>query len=158
MLGRVDLGQISVHVLLPEVDVLKQALPSLLHLDQATLQSLPELVVCGAAHVARVPNIVLYKLLDLVFPLGLEHGFFYRLNSDHQSVDVLDEDVITRDKKLLSATLAALTHSLQVGGGGEHGPTAVGVGCGAATARVVAAAGSPGGIRTLALVALAGLL
>ena len=57
-----------------------------------------------------MPHVVLDELLNLVLPLWLEHDLLYRLHCDHQPVDVLDEDVIARDEKLLAATLAALAN------------------------------------------------
>ena len=56
-----------------------------------------------------MPDIVLNKLFNLILPGGLQHDFLDGLHSDHQSVHVLDQDVISRDKKLLTAALASLT-------------------------------------------------
>lgn len=73
-----------------EVDRLQKTLPSLFHLYQPRFEPLPEFVVGSAAHIARVPDIVFDKFLDLVIPLGLYHRLLDRLHGDHESVHVLD--------------------------------------------------------------------
>jgi hypothetical protein len=55
---------------------LKQPLASLLHLNQPGLESLPQLVVLGASYIARMPDVMLDELFNLVVPLRLYHAFF----------------------------------------------------------------------------------
>lgn len=112
VLRRVDLWEVGVHIFLSQVDVLQQTLPPLLHFNQSALQSLPELVVRGPAYITCVPHIVLNELFDLVFPLGLQHHFFDRLNRDHQSMYVFDQHIVSRDQQLLPSARAS---TLQIG-------------------------------------------
>ena len=76
LISRIDLGQVCVHVLFTKVYVLKQALTSFFHFDEAAFKTLPKFVVGGATDIARVPHVVLDELLDLVPPLWFQHKFF----------------------------------------------------------------------------------
>ena len=76
LISRIDLGQVSVHVLFTQVYVLKQALAAFFHLDEAAFKTLPEFVVGGASDITRVPHVVFDELLDLVLPLGFQHHLF----------------------------------------------------------------------------------
>ena len=84
------------------VEALQQPLASLLHLDQPTFESLPQLVVLLPAHVGAVPDCVLYELLDLVHPLRLQHILFHAPNGYHQTRNILDQDIVSSDQKLLT--------------------------------------------------------
>lgn len=84
------------------VEALQQPLASLLHLDQPTFESLPQLVVLLPAHVGAVPDSVLYELLDLVHPLRLQHILFHAPNGYHQTGNILDQDIVSSDQKLLT--------------------------------------------------------
>ena len=50
-----------------------------------------------------MPNVVLDEFLNLMFPLGLEHDLFDRLDSDHEAMYVLNEYIITSYEQFLSA-------------------------------------------------------
>ncbi len=66
------------------VETFQESFSSFLHFDEARLQPLPELVVLGSAHIARVPNVVLYEFLNLNFPGGPKHLLLDALDRDHQ--------------------------------------------------------------------------
>lgn len=44
---------------------------------------------------------MLNKLFDLVDPLSFQHIFFYRLYCYHESGNILNQNVITCNKKLI---------------------------------------------------------
>lgn len=83
------------------VEGLQQALSSLLHLDEATLEPLPEFVVGGATRVRAMPNAVLDELLDLVDPLRLQHVLVDRLDGNHEPRHVLNQDIVACDEQLI---------------------------------------------------------
>ena len=96
-----NFGQIrAVLVLFAQINVLQKSFAALLHFDEATFEALPEFVVRGSAHVRTVPHVVLYELFYLIFPLWLQHHLLDRLNSYHQSVNVLDQHVIASNQQL----------------------------------------------------------
>ena len=105
---------------------MKQALPSFFHLDQTTLESLPQLVVGGTPHVTRVPDVMLDELFNLMLPLRFKHNFLDRLHCDHQSVHIFNEDVISCNKKFFAACLATTSHRLKICRGREHLPAVIG--------------------------------
>ena len=51
-----------------------------------------------------MPDVVLDELLNLMLPLWFKHNFFNRLNCDHESVHILNEDVISSDEQFLATT------------------------------------------------------
>ena len=81
---------------------------------------------------------MLDELFDLVFPLGFEHDFLDGLHSNHQTVHILNEDVITGNEQFLSASCrrsiisrrvgasrSLLAHRLQVGRRRQNLPSIV---------------------------------
>lgn len=99
-----NFGQIrGVLVFFAQIDILQQALPSLLHLYETTFEALPEFVVCGASHVRTMPHVVLYELFYLIFPLRLQHHLLYRLHGYHQSVYILNQHIVTSDEQFFSS-------------------------------------------------------
>ena len=53
-----------------------------------------------------MPNVVLDELFDLMLPLWLEHNLLDRLHCDHESMYVLNQNVITSDEEFLAAVVA----------------------------------------------------
>lgn len=96
-----------------QIDALQKSFAALFHFDQARLEALPQFVVLGSADVRSVPHIVLDELLNLVVPLRLDHALFDGLHCNHESLNVLNEDVVPSDEQLLSGRHAD-SRTLQV--------------------------------------------
>ena len=113
LIRRVNLWQISIHVLLSQIDVLQKALPSFFHFNETTFESLPQFVIGSPSHITRVPDVVLDELFDLMLPLWLEHHLLDRLHCDHEPMYVLNQNVIACYEKLLAA-MVALANTWQI--------------------------------------------
>jgi hypothetical protein len=86
------------------IEVLDKPPPPLLHLVQSALKAFND-----ASHwplhlsaVLRVPDVVGYELLNGFFPLFLEQILIaHDLELVHESINVLDEDIVSGDQYLL---------------------------------------------------------
>jgi hypothetical protein len=83
------------------VKAMQKTHPSLFHLDQPTLEPLPQFVVLGPPHIGAMPDGVLDELLQLEDPLGLQHVLLDGLDRNHEPRHVLDQDVVACDEQLL---------------------------------------------------------
>ena len=86
------------------VKILDQSSSSLLHLMQPTLKPLIDSSgrTFDLSSVLRVPHIVSDELLNGFLPLILEtHLITHKLQLAHESVHILDQDIVSSDQNLL---------------------------------------------------------
>ena len=94
------------------VEILYQASPSLLHLIETSLEAYPEWCLVSLAmldlvisdRVLGVPDIMSNELFDLNFPTSFQIIVIDVFDFIHQSLYILNQDVITSDQDSLLLT------------------------------------------------------
>lgn len=98
------------HLQLLLIKTLQQPLSPFLHLNQPTLKPLPQIIILCSPDIRTVPNTMLDELFNLIYPLGLEHIFLYRFHGNHQTCDILNQDVVSCDQQLFLLQGLRLLH------------------------------------------------